>query len=201
MSIMIPETLAATLGKDVLDALMERLAPPMSARADVVFEIEVEAAGEGTFVLAYQNKALLAKKGFAKSPLLSVQMDKAAWPLVREQLQAAVDGFPQAPHLQRAADVLRGLSGAEVHSFVRSITAIKDAVVRLDVKGAGKSAVGRGPIDEATNEMTVGLDAQALRLVLQGAPLTSLQPTVKGDRGVAASIAAAAAPLLQRLRR
>jgi len=197
----IPATLTAALEPVMLSKLEAALAPPPAQRATATVELEVEGAGEGTFTLTYKDGAVSAKKGFAKKPLLSARLDRGAWPLLREQLQAAVDGFPQAPELQSRLLAWRGLRAVDLDGVVAALTRVAEGMsLRFDIVGAGAVTVARGPIDEATRELVVGLDAARLRGLLAGAPPTSLVPSMRGDRAVATAALAALGPVLTKLR-
>jgi hypothetical protein len=141
------------------------------------------------------------KKGFAKRPRLSVRLDRGAWPLLREQLQSAVDGFPHAPALRARLDAWRTLTAAELDGVVAAITRIAEGTaVRFEVAGAGSITVARGPVDEATRELALGLDGAKLRALLSGAPLTSVQAGIRGDRSVGTAVVAALGPVLAKLK-
>ena len=103
----IPDTAAACLQADLLVDLEQRLGPPVDRRASVPFEVEIEVVGEGTFTLRIADGATTAKKGFAKKALISVKVGKGAWGLLRDELQAASDGFPAAPALQKVTTPVR----------------------------------------------------------------------------------------------
>jgi hypothetical protein len=196
----IPATLAALLAPTSLTALETALAPPRDKRAAVVFELEVEAAGEGTWVLRYDQSGLVGKKGFAKAPLLSLRLGKGALGLIRDELQAAVDGFPHAPELARRLVAARGLDAAAAAAAHAAIAKLAEGLcVHFDVAGDGQLSVARGPVDEATRELTVTLDGKALRALLTGAPLTSVSAGLKGDRSVGTAVLAALGPVLKTL--
>ena len=201
MTTTIPATLKATLEPGVLSVLEAALAPPPAQRATAAVELEVEAAGEGTFTLTYKDRAVSAKKGFAKKPLLSARLDRGAWPLLRDQLQAALDGFPQAPELQSRLMAWRSLGAAELDGVVAALTRVAEGTaLRFDVAGAGAITVARGPVDEATRELVIGVDAAKLRALLAGAAPASVTVTTKGDRAVATAVLAALGPVLTKLR-
>ncbi len=200
-AVVIPATLKATLEPAVLAVLESSLAPPPDRRSTAAVELEVEADGEGTFVLTYRDRTVTAKKGFAKRPLVSARIGRGAWSLLREQLQAAVDGFMQAPELQSRLSTWRGLGVTELDGAVAAIARIAEGTaVRFDIAGAGTITIARGPVDEATRELVVVLDAGRLRALLHGAPPTSLSAVTRGDRAVATAVLAALGPVLTKLR-
>jgi len=200
MGIQIPGTLAALLSPSTLSALEAALAPPRERRAPVTFELEVEAAGEGTWVLRYEQSGLTGKKGFAKAPLLSLRLGKGALGLIRDELQAAVDGFPAAPELARRLVAARGLDAAAAAAAHAAIAKLGEGhCIHFNVAGEGVISVARGPVDEATRELTVSLDGKALRALLTGAPLTSVAASMKGDRSVGTAVLAALGPVLKTL--
>lgn len=196
----VPGTLAACVQPAVLAALEAALAPPLPLRAMGRFEVEIEAAGEGTFTLAVEAGVVSAHKGFAKDPLVSALVGKGAFPLVQRLLQAALDGFPHAPRLAQGLSAAKTPRPGDLDAALAALSRIKDACLRFDVRGAGAFALARGPIDEATNELTLAVDAKAVDGVLAGAPLSSLRLELKGDRGVLTSVLAALAPIVERMR-
>jgi len=196
----VPDTFAATIAPDVLRALDAALGPPVAERARGTFEVEVEVVGEGTFTLAAKDGVVSAKKGFADDPLLSARLGKGAWPLVRDELQAAVDGFPGNAVLAQRFAAVRQLKRADMEAVVGAVKKLKPCGVDVDVQGAGPMAVARGALDEVVKKMTVKLDAAQIRGILAGASPDTLTATVGGDRGVAADVAAAFGPVLVRLR-
>src|SRR5581483_10026622 len=103
----IPSTLADTLKPDVLAELEKKLAPPPELRAQAHVEFEIEAAGEGTFTVVVERGSIAAKKGFAKDPLIAASIPKGGWALLQRELQAVVDGLPNAPALAQKLDLLR----------------------------------------------------------------------------------------------
>lgn len=208
MSIRVPDSLAATLAPDVLKQLEDLLAPPPHLRARHRLQIEIEAAGEGTFTLAVDGPVpVSAKKGFAREPFLSIQIAKGSWSLLQRELQLLVDGLPGAPALKRHVDTIRNPKPGELDALVDAAMKIKDACVKFDVKGSpgapgGTFAVARGPVDEATRVLKIGLDAAEIFAVLEGrAPPSSIKASIGGDRGVLTTVAAAMAPMLDRLKK
>lgn len=200
-TIVVPGSLAATLAPDVLTALEDKLAPPPALRAKARIEIEIEAAGEGTFTIVVDGaNPMSAKKGFAKDPLVSVHIAKGGWPLIQRELQALADGLPNAPAIRKHVDALRAPKPGELDVLVAATKKITDASVRFDVKGGGVYAVARGPIDEATRVLKIALDAAEIDKVLAGAPPSTVKTGISGDRGVLTTVASAMAPLLERLR-
>ena len=197
----VPNTVKDILAPDSLAALEHVLAPPKERRAPISFQLEVEAVGEGTFTLTYDRGAVSGKKGFAKRPLLSVRIEKGAFGLLRDQLQAAVDGFPQAPELKRRLDVIRTFDPVMATAVHQAIAGIADGLcVHFDIAGDGRISVARGAVDEATRELTIVVPGKAVRALLTGASPTSVSPVVKGDRSVGTSVLTAMAPLLNHLR-
>ena len=196
----VPGTLAACIAPAALASLEAALAPPAPLRARGRFEIEVEAVGEGTFVLVVDAGAVSAKKGFARDPLVSALVGKGAFSFVQRLLQAAVDGFPAAPRLAQGLAAAKAPRPGDLDAALQGLTRIKDACLRFEVRGVGSVALARGPIDEATSVLTIGVDARAVEAVLAGAPLSALQLELKGERGVLASALAALGPIVERMR-
>ncbi len=196
----VPATVAACLQGPALAALEAALAPPMPLRARGRFELEIEAAGEGTFTVVVDGGAVTAKKGFAKDPLVSALVGRGAFPLVHRLLQAAVDGFPEAPRLAHGLAAAKAPRVGDLDAALAALTRIRDACLRLDVKGAGAVALARGPIDEATRELTITVDVKAIDAVLAGAPMATLALSLSGDRGVLTSVLAALGPIVERMR-
>jgi hypothetical protein len=71
--------------------------------------------------------------------------------------------------------------------------------VHVEVTGEGRFSVARGPIDEAERELTIVLAGKSVRALLTGAPLSSVTPTMRGDRSVGTAALAALAPLQRAL--
>ncbi len=191
----LPNTLAGLLAPDALAAVEAAAAPALLARAQVSFEVELEGP-EGTFTLRYDNGAVTAKKGFAKAPLVSVRTDKGGLSLVRDQLQALVDGFPQAPALLRYVNAGKAVDAAvATAAFVAVKKLAEGTCLHFDVAGEGKFSVARGPVDEAERELTITVPGTAVRGLLTGAPLSSVTAALKGDRSVGTAVLAALAPV------
>jgi hypothetical protein len=197
----IAATLAELLTAPSLAAIERACAPPPERRAPVTFEVELEAASEGTWVLRSGPDGLVAKKGFAKTPLLSVRLGKGAFAIISEQLALALEGFPASPELARQLEAVRALDPKTATLAHAAITKLAEGLcVHLDVVGAGRISVARGPVDEATKELTVSLDARALRAVWNGAPVSSLSPRLQGDRSVGTAAVSALGPVMTALR-
>jgi hypothetical protein len=197
MSVVVPATVAGLVVVDVLAAVEAALAPPPEQRATVAFEVEIEVVGEGTFTLRHDAGRLSGKKGFAKAALLSMKVGKGAWPLLRDELQAAVDGFPQAPALLRSLRSFHEVAKpAVLDGVVAAVKKIPEGLaIHFDVKGEGVITVARGPVDEATKELKVGLVGAQLRGLLAGAPLSTLTTTTSGERTIGATVISALGPL------
>ena len=196
----VPGALALLLSPSSLTALEERLAPPRAKRAAVTFELEIEAAGEGTWVLRYDQGGLVGKKGFAKTPMLSVKLGKGALPLLRDQLQAAVDGFPSSPELRERVASVRGLEATAATAAHAAILKLGEGLcIHFAIAGEGTISVARGPVDEATTERTVGLDGKVVRGLLTGGSIKAVSPSLKGDRSVGTAVLAALGPVLKHL--
>lgn len=197
----VPARFADVLATETLTDLMNVLAPPAEQRAKVGCDVEVEVVGEGTYTLTYDHGALRGKKGFAKKPLLSARVDKAAWPLLRDELQAAVDGFPKAPELNKRLVAVRAVSAVEAEAATKAVTSMAEGLcIHFDISGAGRMSIARGPVDEATRELTVGLDGARIRGLLEGAAATTVTATLKGDRSVGTAVVAALAPVMRALK-
>ena len=111
MTLTVADTFKESVGQ--VEDLNALLGPPLERRAKGSFEVEVEAKGEGTYTYRYQDGALTAKKGFSRDePLVSVELPKGGWPFLQRLLQAAVDGFPDAPQLARRQLIGRELPAA-----------------------------------------------------------------------------------------
>lgn len=198
----VPATVAETLKPEHLSAIEAALAPAVERRASVVVEVEVEVVGEGTFTIRYENRHLTAKKGFAKAAALSVKLGKGSWNLLRDELQAAVDGFPHAPLLRERSEHFRETTTTkDGDTAITAVHKIPEGLaVVFDIKGEGVMTVARGSVDEATREMKIGLVGSEVRGLLAGAALTSVKPSVGGDRSVGTSILAALGPTMRQLK-
>lgn len=191
----LPDTVAALLKADVLDAVVDALAP--TDRAAVTFAIEVEVQRQGTFTLTYKDGRLSGKKGFAGDPLLSATLDAGAWKLIVDELQAAVDGFPSAPILKARLETSKGLSAKSAAEVLAAVAKLAEGLcIHFDIRGEGKISVCRGPVDEAARELTILVDGAQVRSLLTGAALTGLKVSMSGDRSVGASVATAMAPVM-----
>jgi hypothetical protein len=197
----VPATLAETLEPAMLRALEDKLAPPPALRAKARLEFEIEAAGEGTFTIIVHGPApLSARKGFARDPFISVHISKGGWPLLQREMQELVNQLPNAPILRKHVETLNNPRPGELDALVAATKNMKDASARFEVKGGGVYVVARGPVDEATRVLQIGLDAAEIDRVLAGAPPTLLKASIGGDRSVLSMMAGAMAPLLARLR-
>lgn len=203
MSAEVPATLAATLEPSTLAALDEALGPTKQNRAQRRLELEVEAKGEGTFTLVYDNGALSARKGFAKGdPLLGAEIPRGGWELVRRALQASVDGYPKAPDIARRRAAVLGLPAAEWERMLDALAKVTDLAVSLDLKGAGRYRVARGALDEATRELGISADAALLDGLLAGGNVAAVSGVkVSGDRVLAAELLKVFGPLAAALKR
>ena len=198
----VPDTVAETLKPEVLTALEALLAPSADKRASVVVEVEIEAVGEGTFTLRYADKLLTGKKGFAKKPLASAKLSKGVWKLLRDELQAAVDGFPQAPELKARLEEFKAMTTtADADAAIGAVERMAEGLsISFDIKGEGTITLARGPVDEATRELKVSLDGAAVRGLLTGAALSSVRAGIAGDRSVGTAALAALGPALKKLK-
>jgi hypothetical protein len=194
-------TVAELMAPASLAALEQAFLPPPTRRAPMTIEVEIEAAGEGTWVLRSGPAGLTAKKGFAKSPLLSVRLGKGAFAVVKNQLAHALEGFVAAPELARRLTAARELEPATAALAHEALVKLAEGLcVHLDIVGAGRISVARGPVDEATKELTVSIDDTALRSVWSGAALSSVSPRLHGDRSVGTAVLSALGPVLAALR-
>jgi hypothetical protein len=198
VSVTIPGSLAEALKPDVLAALEAALAPPPPLRAQTRVEFEIEAAGEGTFTVVSEGGVVSAKKGFAKDPLVSASIGKGCWPLIQKELQALVDGLPG--ELQKRIDALKAPKPGELDQVIAAVKKLGDVAVTFDIKGAGKYALARGPVDEAGHVLTIDFDASAVDALLAGGPISAFKAKIGGDRGVLTQAASALGPVLAMLR-
>jgi hypothetical protein len=190
-----PATLKESLDTAFLRHVVDALLPPEPLRAASDLDVEVEAAGEGTFTVSLRGRQITAQKGFADEPLLSIQIPRGGFALVRRQLDAALAGFPQAPELARASKALRAPRPGDFDAVVSAFGKLPDVAVHIDVKGQGRFVVSRGPADEAAHVLEVRVDGTQLDALLEGASVSSLKPTLSGDRAVLPQVLAALSPL------
>src|SRR5690554_7203974 len=123
----VPATLAATLEAETLAELEEVLGPSKQNRAQRRLELEVEAKGEGTYTLLYDEGALSARKGFAKGdPFLSAEIPCGGWDLVRRVLQASADGYPKAPELKLRQERVLELPASEWERMLDALGKVED---------------------------------------------------------------------------
>ncbi|MDP2344850.1 MAG: hypothetical protein Q8O67_28150 [Deltaproteobacteria bacterium] len=198
----VPAAVADTLKPEMLTALEAVLAPAFEKRASVVVEVEIEAVGEGTFTIRFADRLLTAKKGFAKKPLASAKLGKGVWKLLRDELQVAVDGFPQAPELRARHEEFKATSTtADADAVIKAIERMAEGLsISFDIKGEGVITLARGPVDEATRELKIALDGAQVRALLTGAALNSVRAGVSGDRSVGTAVLAALGPALKKLK-
>lgn len=203
MRVKVPETLKAALEPDALAALDEALGPPREVRLPNRYEIEIEAAGEGTFTLMLDAGVPSARKGFARDePFLSCALPKGGWPFVRRLLQAAVDGFPATPSLRERQERLKAIRATELKAAVQGIAKLQDLAIEVDVGGVGHFKFGRGALDEVTRDLKVSIPAAAIDRALAGAGVAALSGAkVSGDRGLTTEIFAALGPLVTLMKR
>jgi hypothetical protein len=181
----------------MLSSLTEALAPPPTKRAALDFEVEIDAGREGTWVVRYTNGAVTGKKGFAKNPIASVRLDGDVMGLLQTELQAAVDGYPSAPLLAKRLASIRAIEPAIASDIFAAVKRLKEGLcVHVRVAGDGVISVARGPVDEATRELTILVDGKALRGLLTGADPASLSTSMRGDRTVGTAVVAAMGPQL-----
>jgi hypothetical protein len=198
----IPDTLRETLLGDALDALDQVFAPPPENRVSGSFEVEIEMKGEGTFSLHFEDGALSARKGFAEEdPFLSCEISRGSWPLLQNWLQNGVEGFPNAPSLQRHQVALRALDKKQQEALVRGIEKLDDVAVEIDIPQAAKLRVARGALDEVTRQLTLQVPKSVVEALLQGAGDDALQGIrVSGNRGISTELMSALGPILRALR-
>lgn len=209
-AVVVPTTFAACIAPAFIAYLEEKLAPPPAQRGSGAFEFEVEVEGEGTFTLAYKNRLITAKKGFCKNdPLVSVYIPRSGFPLLRTELQLALDGFPQNPSLQKGLTFAKNLKTADLDDIAARVEKLKPMRLVFDVKNHGQYKVARGPMDEATREMVIQLDGDVLLSYVSGSAgsdLTALAQkirqttSIKGQTALGSELAATFATLLQRFR-
>ncbi len=198
----VPSTVAETLKPETLSAIEAAVAPAVGRRASVDFEVEVEVVGEGTFTIRYEGGHLVGKKGFAKDATLSAKLGKGTWALLRDELQAAIDNFPQAPLLKEKAEHFRATTTtADIDAAIKAVQKIpKGLSVVFDIKGEGVMTLARGSVDEAEKELKIGLVGSQVRALLTGAPLTSAAASISGERSVGTSVLTALGPTLRQLK-
>lgn len=202
MPVAVPASLREALAASALSALDAALGPPLAQRIPGCYEIEVEAAGEGTFTVVIDDGVVSARKGFAEDePWLSCAVPQGGWPLLQRLLQAAVDGFPRAPTLAEAQARIRALRADDLRSLVRAVDKLRDVGLRMEIRGVGTFQMARGALDEVTRELHVELGADALDHACAGGSLEELsRAPLGGDRRLATELVAAFGPLLARFR-
>lgn len=205
MSLQVADTFKGCVAQ--VEALNEALGPPMTQRAKGQFEVEVEAAGEGTFTLRYDDGVLTGKKGFAKGdPLLSAAIPKGGWPFLQRLLQAAVDGFPNAPQLARRQAIGRELPAADLQALLDGVSKLRDVRFDITLSGAGPKgkatyAIARGLLDEATREVKVQLNAERIERVLDGGSVEALRAAkVSMPTGLATELVSALGAVWTKMR-
>jgi hypothetical protein len=199
----VPDSLKETLDEDVLAALDEALGPPADNRASGDFEVEIEAAGEGTFTIRYADGELSAKKGFARGdPLVSAAIPKGGWGLIQRCVQAAVDGWPGAPKLASQDEALKKLPAGDWEKMIAATERLKELGITLDIKGAGVFQLARGALDEVTRELHVSVARSIVEDVVAGGNPEALGAVqVSKGRGLLTELTAAYGPVLTILRR
>lgn len=199
----VPETLAATFEPAMLAALDEALGPSKQNRAQRRLELEVEAKGEGTFTLLYDNGALSARKGFAKGdPLLSAEIPRGGFSLLQRVLQVSVDGYPDAPEIARRRANVLALPAAEWERMIDALARVRELAITLELKGIGRFRIARGALDEATRELVLSADGALVDRLLSGGNVADVSGVkVSGDRLAATELLQVFAPLVAALKR
>lgn len=197
-ALVVPPTLAEALEGACLRRLDEQLGPPRDLRARRRFEIEIEAVGEGTFSLLYDDGEVTARRGMARGePLLSVQIPRAGWPLVRRLLENAAAAFPSAPELARRRAEALALPARVWEGMVDGLLALEDVGLALDLRGVGRFHFARGSLEELTRELVLATEADWLERALAGAgggDLPGLR--IGGERSLAPILLRVFGPLL-----
>ncbi|MFZ9886924.1 MAG: hypothetical protein ACO3JL_05420, partial [Myxococcota bacterium] len=147
----VPASLAEALAAECLPLLDEHLGPPRELRARRRFEIEIEAVGEGTFTLLYDQGVVTARQGMARGePLLSVEIPRGGWPLVRRLLESAAAAFPLAPDLARRRAEALALPARVWEGIVDELLELDDVGLGLELRGVGRFRFARGSLEELT---------------------------------------------------
>lgn len=198
----VPSSLKKTF-KNALAELDEILGPPHAERAAGQFQVEIESEDEGTYVLTYSDGAIEGARGFADdAPLIACHIPEGGWDFVRELMQAAVDGYPKAPAMQKRAEATRGLKNADLEALMGGLHSLKEMALILDVKGVGAFKFSRGSLEEVTREVTMSVNGDDVRGVIGGGDPEALVGSVQfsGQRSLAAELAAAMGPAWTKIR-
>lgn len=197
-ALVVPATLAEALDSVCLEMLDERLGPPRHLRARRRFEIEIEALGEGTFSLLYDDGSITARPGMARGePLLSVQIPRAGWPLVRRVLESAAAAFPCAPDLARRRTEALALPARVWEGIVDGLLALEDVGLALELGGVGRFRFARGSLEELTRELVLVTEADWLDSALAGVGMRELPGLrISGERSLAPILLRVFGPLL-----
>ena len=192
MTIRVPASLEACLEEEMLQQLNDALAPPPKERVRGEYEIEIESE-EGPFTILYADGDVEANADYAEDePFLSAEIPEGGFGLLQKELQAVCDGFPGAPILKSKYDIAMSLKQHELESVVEALNKVEDAKVVFKVEGAGTFSLARGPLDEATREMTIELKAEWIDQILSGASLDTMSGVkVSGDRRLSGDLASA----------
>lgn len=202
MSVQVPSSLKKTF-KSALAELDDVLGPPHAERAAGRFQIEIESEDEGTYVLTYDDGAIEGARGFADdTPMLACFIPEGGWEFVRELMQAAVDGYPNAPAMQKRAEATRGLKNDDLEALMAGLRSLKEMALILDVKGVGAFKFARGSLEEVTREVTMVVNGDDVRDVIAGGDPEVLMASVKftGQKTLAAELAAAMGPAWTKIR-
>lgn len=190
MTIRVPATLEACLEDEMLQQLNEALAPPPDQRVRGSYEVELESA-EGVFTILYDDGAVEATSDYAEDePFISIEIPEGGFDLLQRELQAVCDGFPNAPMVKARYDIAMALKRGELETVVAALQNVEDALVVFHVEGAGTYRVARGPVDEATREISITLKAEWIDRLLDGAAVESLGSVkVSGDKRLTGELA------------
>lgn len=192
----LPDSLADLFDDDLLDELSDALGPPEEERAEGRFEVEVELDGKA-YCLRYRDGVLTGKKGFARGdPLVSAKVPSGADAFLLGLLQAALDGYPDAPALAQRQKGARSLSQDQLQAVLDGVEKLNDMGLDLDVTGVGTFHMAIGVLDEVTRKVTAKVAQADVEAVLGGAPLSSMNSKVAigGQKGLVTEFITALGP-------
>ena len=200
----IPEELMDVLTPDWVAFLDEHLGLPVPCRPPVVFSVEIDLDSVGVYTLTYDEGQIVLQEGFSDDePFLTVVATDGTWPLVRNLMQHALDGFPDRKDILAAQDRLHALDADVYGEVFAGLRTVEDAGIRLVLKESGDElAIARGPADAVTRWLEVTLSGKQLRTYMGGEGEGPLKKEVQvgGNRSFLPALTTAFKPLIKVVR-
>lgn len=194
---LVPNTLEAACATHVRDAV-DVLGPDHADRPAGAFEVEIEDADGETYVMRYADGDWHVERGFADdTPLLSVALGHGVFPVLARVLNAALDGFPHAPHLAAWQANARQHGQDTWDAVLDALRAQDDLGAHVELSGLGRVSFSAGVLDEVTRFVHVTWPAKHVDAILGGARLASVgMPRVTKGMSLLTALLSDVRPLL-----